>query len=49
VPGLILVIGIVTIVLMRIRGAKPRLAALSREEERKLAKLIKGRDDLTNL
>lgn len=40
VPGLILLIGGAAIFLMR-RRMEPRLAALSREEERKLAKLTK--------
>lgn len=49
VPLFILVIGAAAIFLMHARRAAPRLRALSREEERKLAKLTKGRNDLTNL
>jgi cytochrome c-type biogenesis protein CcmH/NrfF len=49
VPGLVLVAGAAAIFLMRIRRVQPRLVALSREEEKRLAKLTGTSNDLTNL
>ncbi len=49
VPGLILLIGGMVMTYLRLRQPKSRSIALSRDEERRLAKLIKGPGDLTNL
>jgi cytochrome c-type biogenesis protein CcmH len=49
IPSLILLIGAATMALMRLRQPKLQPNALSREEEKRLAKLIKDPGDLTNL
>lgn len=49
VPCLVLLSGGMVITFLRLGQRKPQSIALSREEERKLAKLIKDTGDLTNL
>jgi cytochrome c-type biogenesis protein CcmH len=49
IPGSILVCGFIWIAAVLLRGNPPQPAKLSREEEKKLAKLVRNSDDLTKL